>query len=177
MPSHRAEAAPGATMNSTPVVPWYRHPWLWFVIAIPACAVIFSLHFVYLAVVNRDAVVRDDWYEDGKSINNSFSRDEAAQRLGLGANLQFDDTTGEVLLTLSAKAPIEAPSIDLHFVHSTQSGKDQKMVMQRLMGNSYRGQLTQPLLGVFQIELSTAEWRLAGIRRLPTQEGISLQAE
>ena len=57
--------------GAAPIVPWYRHPWLWFVIAIPTLAVVFSLHFVYLAVVHRDAVVRDDWYEDGKSINNS----------------------------------------------------------------------------------------------------------
>lgn len=164
-------------MNSAPFVPWYRHPWLWFVIAIPAIAVTFSLHFVYLAVVNRDTVVRDDWYEDGKAINNSFTRDEAALKLGLAANLRLDATTGEVLLTLDAKVPVEAPSIELNFVHSTQTSKDQKLVLQRLMGNDYRGQLSHPLEGVFQIELSTADWRLAGARRLPSAEGIRLQAE
>jgi hypothetical protein len=164
-------------MNSAPFVPWYRHPWLWFVIAIPAFSVALSLCFVYLAVVNRDTVVRDDWYEDGKSINNSFTRDEAALALGLVANLRLDATTGEVLLTLDSKTPVEAPSIDLHFVHSTQSVKDQKMVLQRLMGNEYRGQLSHPLEGVFQIELSTPEWRVAGARRLPSAEGIRLQAE
>jgi len=164
-------------MNSAPFVPWYRHPWLWFVIAIPACAVVFSLHFVYLAVVNRDAVVRDDWYEDGKSINNSFTRDEAALQLGLAANLTLDAVTGEILLNLDAKAPIEAPSIELNFIHSTQTSKDQKLVLQRLMGNSYRGQLNQPLDGVFQIELSTADWRLSGARRLPADKDIRLQAE
>ncbi|MEK6789786.1 MAG: FixH family protein [Pseudomonadota bacterium] len=164
-------------MNTAPFVPWYRHPWLWFVIAIPAFSVTLSLCFVYLAVVNRDSVVRDDWYEDGKTINNSFSRDEAALSLGLVANLTLDATTGEVLLRLDAKAPVEAPSIELNFVHSTQSGKDQKLVLQRLMGNEYRGQLNHPLDGVFQIELSTPNWRLAGSRRLPAADGISLQAE
>jgi len=164
-------------MSSAPFVPWYRHPWLWFVIAIPAIAVSFSLYFVYIAVVNRDSVVRDDWYEDGKSINNSFSRDEAALKLGLGAKLVLDAVTGEVLLTLSAKAPVEAPSIELNFVHSTQTARDQKLTLQRLMGNSYRGQLSQPLEGVFQVELSTPDWRLAGTRRLPAVDGISLQAE
>ena len=73
-------------MNTVPFVPWYRHPWLWFVIAIPTVAVSLSLCFVYLAVVNRDTVVRDDWYEDGKTINNSFTRDEAALKLGLAAH-------------------------------------------------------------------------------------------
>ncbi len=164
-------------MNTAPFVPWYRHPWLWFVIAIPAFAVSLSLFFVYLAVVNRDTVVRDDWYEDGKTINNSFTRDEAALRLGLVANLMLDATTGEVLLKLDAKAPVEAASIELNFVHSTQSAKDQKLVLQRLMGNEYRGQLSHPLEGVFQIDLSTPDWRLAGTRRLPSAEGIRLQPE
>lgn len=164
-------------MNAAPPVPWYRHPWLWFVIAIPAIAVTFSLIFVYIAVVNRDSVVRDDWYQDGKSINNSFSRDEAALRLGLNARLVLDAVSGEVLLTLNAKAPVEAPSIELNFVHSTQTARDQKLTLHRLMGNSYRGQLAQPLEGVFQVELSTPDWRLAGTRRLPTTDGISLQAE
>ena len=81
------------------------------------------------------------------------------------------------MLRLDAKAPVEAPSIELNFVHSTQSGKDQKLVLQRLMGNEYRGQLNHPLDGVFQIELSTPNWRLAGSRRLPAADGISLQAE
>lgn len=164
-------------MNTVPFVPWYRHPWLWFVIAIPAFAVTLSLCFVYLAVVNRDTVVRDDWYEDGKAINHSFTRDEAALKLGLVANLTLDDTTGEVLLKLDSKAPMDAASIELNFVHNTQSAKDQKLVLQRLMGNEYRGQLTHPLDGVFQIELSTPAWRVAGARRLPSAEGIRLQAE
>lgn len=164
-------------MNSAPVVPWYRHPWLWFVIAIPASAVALSLFFVYLAVAHRDTVVRDDWYEDGKTINNSFTRDEAALARGLAATITLDATTGEVLLQLDAKAPIEEPSVELNFVHSTQSSKDQKLVLQRLMGNQYRGQLTHPLEGVFQIELSTPEWRLAGARRLPSATLIRLQAE
>ena len=164
-------------MNTVPFVPWYRHPWLWFVIAIPTVAVSLSLCFVYLAVVNRDTVVRDDWYEDGKTINNSFTRDEAALKLGLAANLRLDATTGEVLLKLDSKAPVEAPSIELNFVHSTQSSKDQKLVLQRLMGNEYRGHLSHPLEGVFQIELSTPEWRVAGGRRLPSAEDIRLQAE
>ena len=164
-------------MSTAPLVPWYRHPWLWFVIAIPAIAVSFSLYFVYIAVVNRDSVVRDDWYQDGKTINNSFTRDEAALKLGLNARLVLDAVTGEVLLTLNSKAPVEAPAIELNFVHSTQTSRDQKLVLNRLMGNSYRGQLAQPLEGVFQVELSTPEWRLAGTRRLPTTDGISLQAE
>lgn len=164
-------------MSTAPLVPWYRHPWLWFVIAIPAIAVSFSLYFVYIAVINRDSVVRDDWYQDGKTINNSFTRDEAALKLGLNARLVLDAVTGEVLLTLNSKAPVEAPAIELNFVHSTQTSRDQKLVLNRLMGNSYRGQLAQPLEGVFQIELSTPAWRLAGTRRLPTTDGISLQAE
>lgn len=157
--------------------PWYKQFWVWFVIAIPALAVIFSLQFVYIAVTHRDPVVRDDWYEDGKTINQSFARDDAALNLGLAADVRFDTETGEVLLKLTSAKTVSAASLDLHFVHATQKERDQSLVLHRLTGNEYRGQLVRPLNGAFQIELSTADWRLTGSRRLPDGEGFSLTAQ
>lgn len=39
--------------------PWYREPWPWVLIAIPAVAVIASLATLYLALANPDYVVLD----------------------------------------------------------------------------------------------------------------------
>lgn len=163
-------------MTSAVERPWYQQFWVWFVIAIPACAIFFSLQFVYIAVTHKDPVVRGDWYEDGKTINESFARNERALGLGLSADIRFDDTTGEVLLTLRARQPIEAPTLELNFVHATQTMRDQRLVLQRLMGNEYRGQLARPLDGIFQVELSTPEWRLHGTRSLPSAEVLNLTA-
>lgn len=157
--------------------PWYRQFWVWFVIAIPALAVIFSLQFVYIAVTHQDPVVRDDWYEDGKAVNKNFARGDAALRMGLSARIALDAETGEVALTLSAREPIQADTLTLDLVHATRQELDQRLVLHRLVDNEYRGQLVRRLDGVFQIELATPQWRLAGTRRLPAGEGFSLTAE
>ncbi len=164
-------------MNVAYARPWYKQFWVWFVITIPTVAVLFSLQFVYIAFTHQDAVVRDDWYEDGKTINLSFARSDAALKMGLSADVRLDPDTGEVLLKLKANKAITIPAIDLHFVHATIKGLDQSLVLHHLVDNEYRGQLTRPLEGAFQIELSTPEWRLAGTRRLPDGEGFSLTAE
>ncbi|MEL0029059.1 MAG: FixH family protein [Perlucidibaca sp.] len=157
--------------------PWYKHPWVWFIIAIPTVAVVFSLQFVYIAVTHPDPVVRDDWYEDGKAINQDFARSDAAARLGLRADVRLDSETGEVLLTLHASKPVNDERINLHFLHATLKDRDQSLVLHHLVGQEYRGQLLRPLEGDFQIELSTPDWRIAANRHLPDGDGFSLTAE
>ncbi len=40
-------------------LPWYRQFWPWFLIALPASAVIASLYTLYLAVTHPDPVIID----------------------------------------------------------------------------------------------------------------------
>lgn len=48
-------------------LPWYRQFWPWFIIALPASAVIASFLTLWLAVNNPDTlVVSDDQYRDIK---------------------------------------------------------------------------------------------------------------
>jgi hypothetical protein len=41
-------------------LPWYRYPWPWVAIAIPAVAVVGGLFTLYLAVSNPDPLVVDE---------------------------------------------------------------------------------------------------------------------
>lgn len=36
---------------------WYRYPWVWFMIALPASAVVASLFTVYIATENAPTVI------------------------------------------------------------------------------------------------------------------------
>lgn len=164
-------------MNIAYERPWYRQFWVWFVIAIPALAIFFSLQFVYIAVVNRDTVVRDDWYEDGKAVNKSFAREEQAARLGLAATVRLDPETGDISLHLDGQVPDDLEQLPLDFVHSTRQALDQRLVVYRIADREFRGQLKRPLEGRFNIELGTDTWRLAGTRQLPDGEGFRLSAE
>lgn len=46
--------------ESAQLLPWYRYPWPWVAIAIPAVAVIGGLFTLYLAVSNPDPLVVDE---------------------------------------------------------------------------------------------------------------------
>lgn len=37
--------------------PWYKHPWVWVMIALPASAVVAGLYTVYLANQNAPVVI------------------------------------------------------------------------------------------------------------------------
>jgi len=56
-------------MSEAPVLkPWYREPWPWVAIGIPAVAVIMGLTTLYLALANPDyRVVEEDQYNVIKS--------------------------------------------------------------------------------------------------------------
>lgn len=53
---------------ATLVKPWYREPWPWVAIGIPAVAIIMGLTTLYLALANPDyLVVEEDQYNVIKS--------------------------------------------------------------------------------------------------------------
>lgn len=38
-------------------LPWYKHPWVWFVISLPASAVVAGLYTLYVAQQNAPQVI------------------------------------------------------------------------------------------------------------------------
>jgi hypothetical protein len=45
------------TAASSPLKPWYRYPWPWVAIGIPAAAILMGLTTLYLALANPDYLV------------------------------------------------------------------------------------------------------------------------
>jgi len=150
------------------VKPWYRQFWPWFLIALPASSVVAGLTTLAIAIRNQDSLVRDDWYKDGKAINQSLARDNLATSLALTAALQLDDVTGEVLITVSGKDSFTPPaSLTLVFSHPTQATLDQIIALSRRDGGRYQGVLQHELKGRHYVELGNMEWRLRSTRDFP----------
>ncbi|HEX4869604.1 MAG TPA: FixH family protein [Moraxellaceae bacterium] len=150
--------------------PWYRQFWPWFIMALPASAVVAGLTTVAIAVRNQDSVVRDDWYKEGKAINQDFARDDRAKALGVAADVRIDDLTGELHVRLRQAAAGAAPErLVLYFQHPTQASGDQNLVLAR-RGEEFVGQLPRALNGRYHVELGTPEWRLLGTREFPRAE-------
>ena len=51
-------------------VPWYRQFWPWFIIALPAAAVLASFFSLWLAISNPDYIVVDD--EEYQRLNSGL---------------------------------------------------------------------------------------------------------
>ena len=75
-----------------PTRAWYREPLVWLLISFPLTAVIAGFFTLYLAIISKDGLVVDDYYQRGKEINMSLARDRAAARHGLHASVTLDAT-------------------------------------------------------------------------------------
>lgn len=150
------------------VKPWYRQFWPWFIIALPATSVVAGLSTLGIAIRNQDSLVRDDWYKDGKAINQSLERDNVAKAHAITAELKIDNITGEIGVTLSAAAGFKLPqSLTLNLSHPTLASQDQTLTLLRHADGQYHGVLKQGLRGRYYLELSTPEWRLNSSRDFP----------
>lgn len=148
--------------------PWYRQFWPWFLIALPATSVVAGLTTLGIAIRNQDSLVRDDWYKDGKAINQSLARDALATRQGISAELQIDAMTGEVTARVSGSGEFNVPSsLTLTLSHPTLADQDQTVTLSRQGDGPYRGVLKHGLQGRHYIELGTSEWRLRSTRDFP----------
>jgi hypothetical protein len=154
-------------MSSADVRPWYKQFWPWFLIALPLTAVIAASTCVYIAFKNEDAVVRDDWYQDGKSINKTMDREKRALALHLSANVAVDAVTGEVRVTLKSATPQNLPSLDLKFSHATDAARDQDIMLTRQPDGSYHGLLTRALKGRYYLDIENPQWKLSDSELFP----------
>ena len=71
-----------------PVEPWYRQGWPWFLIALPATAVVAGIVTLVIAAKTFDGMVVDDYYKEGRAIVQTIGRVEHARELGLRAALR-----------------------------------------------------------------------------------------
>lgn len=145
--------------------PAHRQLWFWLIWVIPAIAVIASVTVIVLAFSNQDSVVRDDWYKEGKAINQNIARDKEAIQMDQQAIVHMDELTGEIVVSLKQKSAEN--TLTLAFSHPTQVEKDQTLTLKRDDQGRYLGHLDHALEGRFYIELGSSHWRLRGEHELP----------
>jgi hypothetical protein len=120
------------TMHTTP---WYKQFWPWFLIALPATAVIAGLSTVVIAVNHHQDLVAEDYYKKGKAINKDLTRLAAAKARHLLANLYIDE--GELTISLQGELGSNIP-ITVSFVHKTLADRDQTFILTADANGTYR---------------------------------------
>lgn len=155
--------------NGVRAQPWYREPWPWILMTGPAAVVVASLFTAWLAVRSDDGLVAGDYYQQGLAINKVLRRSEAAERLGMTAEIRFAE--GVVLVQPGAAA---RDPLTLQFVYPTRAGMDQTLPLTLLRPGVYEGR-PQPLRpGRWHVVLEQRDWRLEGDWTLPAAGALTL---
>lgn len=157
--------------------PWYREPWPWFLISLPATAVIAGVTTAWLAFSSADGLVVGDYYKAGLAINQTLARDDAARAMALSATLQ---RTGDILaLTLAGRLPAYPDRIVLTLAHPTRQGLDQTLILSHAGDGHYRAAMPVMAAGKWHAHLTDAavSWRLSGVLHTPFSQPVSLTTD
>lgn len=161
-------------MNTTQA-PWYRHRWPWLLMLGPAVVLVAGAITTWISFSGADALVVDDYYKQGKAINQDLRRDEAAARLGLTASLRYDAVTDSVTGRLEGKA--RPAALIVRLVHPTVPAKDIRTVVALDSDGVFSFSL--PLLEranwKVQLEDQERQWRLQGSWRWPEQKQTDIR--
>lgn len=151
-----------AMTQDPPRKPWYREPWVWFILTPPAFAVVGGIVMTVIAVRTSDGLVADDYYKQGLGINRQIARDEKARDLGIAATVQFNEERSRVRLMLVA--PSDPPAVTLRMVHPTRAGEDQAIDLRRMARGLYEGTMNAPRSERWRVRLEDPEgrWRVSG---------------
>ena len=117
-------------MSEQDVKPWYRQFWPWFLICLPASAVIASLYTVSLAVRTTDSLVVTS--EDGMDVvaGRQLAAERLATELGLRASIDIDTNSGAIHATVTAGSAVDWPkTLDLLLSHPAFAARDQSITL------------------------------------------------
>jgi hypothetical protein len=126
----------------------------------------------WIAFHGADGLVADDYYKQGLAINKTIGRSDAAERLGVQAELRFAD--GRVRVALGSSAVRGA--LALRLVHPTRAGMDQSVNLAAVEPGVYEGRLRPLQPGRWHVVLEERDWRLAGDWMLPAAGTLTLGA-
>jgi hypothetical protein len=156
-------------MTDLDTKPWYRQFWPWFIIALPASAVVASLYTVSLAVRTTDSLVVTS--EDGMDVvaARHLAAERVAAEQGLRATLTFDLESGAIQARVGADASMDWPkTLQLLLSHPAFANRDQRITMTAAMPDSdgspvWSGHFVDVPDGRWYVVLADGDaWRLSG---------------
>ena len=158
--------------------PWYRQFWPWFLIALPATAVIAGVATLIIAMHEPDGLVEDDYYKAGLAINQVLERDREAARLGVSALVRRDPGQGWVKVQLMSRALSNPASLRLRLLHATRENFDRELELLPQTDGSFEARLGDVPAGEWNLQLQPPDsrWRLTGRMSLADLGQIQLTA-
>ena len=149
--------------------PWYKQFWPWFLIILPLIVVAASIATLMISLKHADTLVADDYYKQGKGINQDKHRVQKARALGLQFSIAVEGN--QVLIKQHGGEPYKA-ALAVEFYHPTIKERDFKELAVADGNNVYRITLPQQVNGDWQVRLESFDksWRLQ--KRFTLSNGV-----
>ncbi len=159
--------------------PWYAYRWPWLVMLGPVVAIVAGMHLAWVAFTQQDALVVDDYYKQGKAINQDLRRDAHAARLKMRMRLNYNAAEGKLGGTLDSAAGATAQDIQLRLIHPTLPQSDIDLKARTDGAGRFEIALPMLQLGQWQVQVEDQQhsWRLTGVWAWPQQKQIEIKAD
>jgi hypothetical protein len=140
--------------------PWYKQFWPWFLIAVPIISLALGITMLMLAINTEDSLVVDDYYKQGKAINNKLEKIRNAKTLNIRTEITFLDN--KVELRFLSEDLNQGAALTLEFYHATQSERDFSLNLTQQANGIYQAPLENALAGKWRIGLLPyhREWKV-----------------
>ena len=149
--------------------PWYKHPWLWFLIAVPVVSVALSFTMLFVALDNKDSEVEGDWRKNKKAIQENFNRENYASALSINALLSVNGN--QLTVKISSPYPLDKDALpkqlNVIFSHPTHENKDLRLVLNQQNNGDYQTTISQEISGRYYLDVNTTVWRLKETIEMP----------
>ncbi len=155
---------PTQTTQTEKPTAWYKQFWPWFIIFFPASAVVAGLITVAIAFKHGDSLVKDNWYKDGKAINQQLDKQKRAKALGINAQINLDRDKKHLLLTLSNIDGLKTNTVNVLLAHPTQPEKDREYQAFYTPQGQFVIQLPTIPTGYYHLTINpkSTKWQLMG---------------
>ncbi len=160
--------------------PAYREPWFWVVFSPLVVVAVVCTGLVTLAFTGADDRVYDDYYKQGRMINNQFQNEHNALSLAVRGVLGIARDGQSISVTLAGKA--NPPELLLNLSHPADAALDESILLTSHGGGHYLGFARRPLTGrwyaIISAEASDKDlpWRVSTEWNLSTDHSISFNA-
>lgn len=154
--------------------PWYKNSMVWLAFSPALAGVAVGLTLLVVGILNYDGPVHEDYYREGRTINQSFERDRVARELNLQGSLRF--TQSQLFLDLSGQLERFPDQLVVLMENPTRSSLDFSVPVQHLQSGRYVGNLPRNPEHDWDVKLygPEREWRLYGRGHFPMQQSLEL---
>lgn len=154
--------------------PWYKNGMVWLAFSPAIAGVLTGLTLLVVGSINYDGTVNENYYKEGRGINQSFEQDRVAERKGLNASLSF--AQGKLNMTLVGDLASFPDQLVVLMENPTRSSLDFSVPVQHLGSGRYLGNLPQKVAYDWDVKLygPQKEWRLYGRGHFPLQQPLDL---